>query len=155
MLSNKNSNFKQDRLSWFYWKSMVHEKIITLLTKIILINQVEEQSDQEKAKQNLFLDKMLISMFSHANSLLLKCLCSPCIIVCMKIRWLNNCIFLKPVLLSKKLCHFQRPFPNSLYKTTQYQRFSSCDNNTGQANALKRTIRVVDKLAWLCCNNES
>ena len=54
MLSNKNSNFNQDLLFSFCWKSMVREEIVKSVSKTILMGQVEEKSDQEKAKQSLF-----------------------------------------------------------------------------------------------------
>lgn len=71
MLSNKNSNFQQDLLSSFCWKSVVHEEIVKLVTKTIFINQIGENHDQQKKLSKVYLlDKMLISKFSHTNVLL-------------------------------------------------------------------------------------
>lgn len=52
---------------------MVHKEIVKSVTNTILIGQVEEKHDQEKAKQAYLLDQMLISKFSHTNFILLKC----------------------------------------------------------------------------------
>ena len=105
MLLKKNSNFNQDLFFFFCWKSMDMKK---LGLRSFLLVRLKKSMAKKKLGKVYLLDKLLVSQFSHTNFLLLKCLCSPCIMVCMKI--IQELHFSKPVLLSKNPCHFQRPF---------------------------------------------
>ena len=108
MLLKKNSNFNQDLFFFFCWKSMDMKKLLDWGLRSFLLVRLKKSMAKKKLGKVYLLDKLLVSKFSHTNFLLLKCLCSPCIMVCMKI--IQELHFSKPVLLSKNPCHFQRPF---------------------------------------------